>query len=933
MRYPDEEFFMDPMHRRSMLAGLALAELRGCNKKGTGTSKTRSQSPFCYSFVALALVALTSDGLSAGDPNQTRYDCYGEPLPAGVIARLGTMRTHNSQRPFGPTAVFSPDGKILATGGTAHIRLWEFPSGKVLRDIRDGKRTESDCALAFLPDGRQFASLGYHWLCIWDVSTGQRLREAAATGYTLVCSRDGKLLAASTMDGSIYVWETVSLRQLAQFRHDEKRYWFEKVNPPVFTKDGKGLVTFARSNYDLRKVYHWDLTNGTLRAKIDLPDSPSDLSPDGSLAVVLSDYRREIEDPRDETPSLWDTAAGKERIKLKVKSTGIHIRDRRDYAAGMAFSPDGRTLATRVDDITAQGEQETIAIWDVKTGELRSRLRMPALPLKRIELSPDGRMLLTIGYEQALHVWDIETGKIVLDWPTHDQVVKSVAFTLDGRHLVTAGVEGPVRLWDVATGRQVRQLEGNLQEWSDTPNRLVVGQLATAASGISAIVYPDADGTIHIHDEDGQLRRRIPLGKYGVVRSIALSPGGNTIATWSRARKLPGDAWYRLGKGTVNLWDAGNSKCVLSRPGMQWHTITFPRFSPDAKLVAEETIESRVDPQSPDQTSYPQGFHIWETSTGRKIRVLVDDSQRPYGEDFTADGRTYLSVSTNPTPNLPGGIDTILHLWELATGEERFAIILYTGYKAAVSPDGQTVAMARPGQIEFWDTYTGEKLPGQFEGVAGHLFYSPDSIFLTSDVYAGHLAYSPDSKLLTSGVYVWKVPPVEGRAPGGKVDAAQLEKWWTDLASASARRAHVAIGGLSRTPTETIRLFRERLRVPVEPSVQKIQTLIADLDAATSQRREAAAKELAELGEHAAGPLEEALKGQPSAERRRRIEDLLNGISHTTYRIRDVRAVETLERIANTEAQELLRKLATGKPEARLTREAQASLRRLTHQD
>src|SRR5262249_36091370 len=102
---------------------------------------------------------------------------------------MGTMRSKDYRLPFGPTTAFSPDGKILATCGIEHIRLWEFPSGKLLREIRDGERTKTYCSLVFLPDGH-LASIGRNWLCIWDAATGKRLREVSAAGHPLVCSHD-----------------------------------------------------------------------------------------------------------------------------------------------------------------------------------------------------------------------------------------------------------------------------------------------------------------------------------------------------------------------------------------------------------------------------------------------------------------------------------------------------------------------------------------------------------------------------------------------------------------------------------------------------------------------------------------------------------------------------------------------------------------------
>jgi hypothetical protein len=192
--------------------------------------------------------------------------------------------------------------------------------------------------------------------------------------------------------------------------------------------------------------------------------------------------------------------------------------------------------------------------------------------------------------------------------------------------------------------------------------------------------------------------------------------------------------------------------------------------------------------------------------------------------------------------------------------------------------------------------------------------------------------------LLASGfenILIWPVPTVDSRNDGRNVksDGSQLDKWWSDLASENAHRAYVAIGGLSRARADAIRFFGERLHSLVEAPFEKVRGLIADLDAPDFERREKAAKELDVLGEQAAKGLQAALEGRPSPEQRRRIEQILNTVPDSPERIRHVRAAETLERIGNAEAQDLLRELATGMPEARLTQEAQASLRRLTHRE
>ena len=81
-----------------------------------------------------------------------RTDRYSDPLPAGVVARLGTVRLRHSA-----CFAFAPDGKTLATAERQTIRLWELATGKELS--RWPTRIDGIRFLLFSPDGRRLAAL------------------------------------------------------------------------------------------------------------------------------------------------------------------------------------------------------------------------------------------------------------------------------------------------------------------------------------------------------------------------------------------------------------------------------------------------------------------------------------------------------------------------------------------------------------------------------------------------------------------------------------------------------------------------------------------------------------------------------------------------------------------------------------------------------
>jgi hypothetical protein len=241
---------------------------------------------------------------------------------------------------------------------------------------------------------------------------------------------------------------------------------------------------------------------------------------------------------------------------------------------------------------------------------------------------------------------------------------------------------------------------------------------------------------------------------------------------------------------------------------------------------------------------------------------------------------------------------------------------------AACSPDNRLLAVqgSRPGAIRLIENASG-CVRAEFED---HRHA------------ARELAFSPDGKTLASGgrdtvVFLWDVT---GARTGPAVKDAsdrELAAWWADLASEDGKRAGDAVASLIRTSDRGAAMLREWLR-PAEPvEGKRLARLIAELDAGSFAKREAAKRELAQQGELAEAALRTALQGKPSLELKRRLEALLEPLERnqlTPETLQALRAVEVLEHIGTPAAREVLRSLAQGTPEARLTREAKAALAR-----
>jgi hypothetical protein len=354
---------------------------------------------------------------------------------------------------------------------------------------------------------------------------------------------------------------------------------------------------------------------------------------------------------------------------------------------------------------------------------------------------------------------------------------------------------------------------------------------------------------------------------------------------------------------------------------------------------------------------------LWDAVTGSRL-VSVPDAGFPSEVAFSAGGGTVRAWIA----------ESQIREWDAATGavlrETHAGDGPYDGtehYTGSFSPDGDWfVSTGRGETLLFYHLPTANghrrvEAPGTGESWP-HLAFSPDSRTLAlgnrdgvrlyemasgklrrslagGDVTA--LAFSPNSRQLFSGssdttTLIWGLPGRDGSsARPAELSPAEADARWAELASADAATAYRAVWMLSLSPEQTVALLKDRLRPTSPADAGQLARLIARLDAAEFADRDAASKELEGLGERAEAALRRTLAGQLSAEQRKRAEALVSRVEGERLTpgpaiLRGVRAVEVLEHIGSPEAVRLLRELATGLPEARLTREAAASLRRLT---
>jgi WD40 repeat protein len=807
--------------------------------------------PRC-SLALAAMLALVAVAQSA--PPARRLDRYGDPLPAGAVARLGTLRFNRARV---GCVVFTPDGKSVVSGGLdGRVHVWDRQTGREVRGFRargdqidllalspNGRliatvahseatqvrlyilalgwpyrrflgHTSSVRGIAFSPDGKTLASCAGDSVRIWDVSTeqGRSLEGAPSLEAGDVCcevvafSPDGTSLIAGDSKGVLYFWDTSTWklsRKLAGHASAVKQL--------VFPARGTRLV----AGHNDHSVRFWDLAAGK-RLHLCRGVAPAifwglALAPDGRTAAGS---------PDGESVRCWDTITGKERWRARVP----------EEVTSLAFSPRGKVVAVPTD--------YRIVLLDAPTGKCLNPTRAPVAGVTRLAFSPDGKTLVAGCDDQGVVMWDAHTWEEQSRWMAPKGAIRALRVGSSGRVLVATLEDGQsthFKLRNISTGQPLGQVEAD-------------SKFLAIGPGGASIVISTPDGLVLRETSSGRILRRFPdeeRERFAVNArrypqpspAVAFSPDGRLIAAGSL-------------NGNV-LCDA-RTATLLRRFGKQMGQAHFIAFSPDGKSILTQAMYTRDD-----------SLCLWETASGQ-LRLSLK--------------------------GLRGSVSA-----------------------AAFSPDGRLLAASGPkGGFHLWDLTSGKRV-GEVRGdpgrVAGHLHGPWRRLGGITP-----LAFSPDGRhLVSSGedttALVWEVGHfVPSRRPEAKLPSGRMEELWQQLAGEDAEKAYRAIWALAGQPGRVEPFLQQKLRRG-DVSRKQVRKLIAELDSEEFATRDKASKELAKLGHWIRRELEDGLRRSPSLEVTWRIRQLLRRLSSDQARrdeLRTHRAFEVLGHLGTPEARRLL---------------------------
>ncbi|HEY7312523.1 MAG TPA: hypothetical protein VH643_24375 [Gemmataceae bacterium] len=798
---------------------------------------------------------------------KTKKDYYGDPLPAGALARMGSVQLRHEQA----QVAFSADGKMLISAAhpDRRVRFWDMATGREARQTR----IQSGVAVAGLsPDGKILAAFGDETLHVFDTTKGKELRRLPAKGkghQTVVFSADGKLLA--TLIGiadnyAIRLWDLSSGKE--RFALDR----LSQANNLMLSANGKWLAYHAADD----RLHVWDTTEKREVCKGEVGGQDRTISPDGKT-IAAANYKG--------TVTLWETDGLKKVATLQPSSA---VSGRFIETPRLAFSADGKLLAV--------GGLEALVVWDVAA---RKEQRLLAdRTAKEVRFSPDGKTLACAGRFE-IRLWNLATGKRLHDRPGHDTYIQSVAVSLDGKTVASiAGTDPVVRLWDAATGKP--------REWFPKHNSWV-RSVAFASDG--RLLVAGGFGVLRLLDADGAELRRFVVKdhKSGRQNHEVL------VAHLSADDKRLSAISVGLGQNghQLTVWDARTGERLACRP---FRGEMDSRFSKDGERV---TLSSR------------ERLILEDTRTGGERGSIPGDLGRPVA--FSPDGALLavgIHKTVEAPPGGPAGYEPLgVRVAEIASAQEIFHVEGWIDF-AAFSPDGRLLVTADTKALRLWDVATGERLLSRTwpDNFVRHptltpiysLAFLPNSRALVTGLNDGTLL-------------VWDLTPESpSRTRARHLDRKELDALWADLAG-EARKAHRALHTLTEAPDDALPMLAERLRPPAPVDAKRVEKLLSDLDSERFAVRDAAAKELIRMGEQIEPALRRVLNGKPSLEVRNRVQAIQTSLhgAPPAPTLRTLRAIRALERFGTPEARHILRKLAGGAAEARATREAKKALDRL----
>jgi WD40 repeat protein len=526
-------------------------------------------------------------------------------------------------------------------------------------------------ALTVSPDGYWLA-VGVRQrdgLSIWDLRTRQELirlaknetyvRAAFSPNEPLLAFTGSTFLSSGQPRTTLRLWNPATRQMVAELPLDGECLGL------AFAKDGRILVTSTSGKED--HITLWRMPEGTKLASF--PKEQSDMevgtsfaaTPDLSLAAYqFSGGRIGVTDLRN-GKELWTAVASKE------------------YILSLAFSPDGKTLASG-----AGFADPDIRVWDVATGKQIGQLEGHGSWVSSLVFWPDGKKLASSSADQTIRIWDVATEKCLDVLRGHRQEIWSLALLPDDKTLVSGAKDGTVCLWDTSVTHShqpcITLPTENVRNWWFTPDSRSLLTL-NGQGQVAQWTGPD-------------FQQKTPLLEMGTnYYSSDFSVDGRFLALF----------WTN---GMLRVWDFSQRVWVHQLTNTADRVIG-ENFLADGKKLVTMSVSDNL-------------FHELDLTTGLEMQSWQGPAAFRGALDLTPDERSFMAIGY-------GGDVVFRNLAD--ESNSKVDLDALEAYGAWFSPSGKLFAVASHlGYARVWDTVTWRQVAnlGGFLNAVHSVCFSPD---------------------------------------------------------------------------------------------------------------------------------------------------------------------------------------------------------------
>ncbi|MES4902006.1 MULTISPECIES: XRE family transcriptional regulator [unclassified Streptomyces] len=469
------------------------------------------------------------------------------------------------------------------------------------------------------------------------------------------------------------------------------------------------------------------------------------------------------------------------------------LTGRRIVVTAVAFSPDGRVLATGDTD-------GTVRLWRVSNPHRPRELgALPRLagPVRTLAVSPDGRLVAAGDEDGAVAVWDVgdvRQPRLSARLSVGEGPVVGLGFGPGGRTLATVARKA-IRLWRLSPDHR--------------PRRLAASQARTAVTAVAfspdgrKLATGHADRTVRLWavTASGGRPRQLSAdaGPGGAVTAMAFAPDGRRLAT--------GGADFK-----VRLWDVATPRHARPVDVLSGHTdvVNAVAFSPDGRTLVSGSTDATV-----------RRWAVTASGPARELGVLSGHTSVVGSLAVSPDGRTLVTGSADQTARLwdlpgpalaghsssvysvafspdghllaSGSYDRGVRVWSLTNLRRPRELPPLTGHTGPVNsvafrPDGRTLASgSADGTVRLWDTAAAHRL-------------RPLGVLPSGVGHVNTVAFSPDGRTLATGgergvVRLWDVTDIRHPRPVSALHRAGA----VDSVTFSRDGGTLAVGDRSRT--------------------------------------------------------------------------------------------------------------------------------------